>query len=360
MSKASGDKDKLRNRAINYISSCGITENARKNIKTKFKNISDKTGKYNVPKELFLDRVSRKSRALIPYRTVIKNNIGKKELESFASGITVEFVNNDYFDIHNDEFTCWLKTKLGSDENISSIITIKSEGDSSSYIQREAYQKLINMFGIEYIRNNLLRRKNNYNGSKGNEQWDGCIYYSIKGGQQDRILSHDANDVGLFNPAVEYANNTVSLHIDYVLIYFALYSIPENEERNNIIRLIAQELKNAEYDCGNLLDYCHSHPALSLEKNKLMDPIQAKVINITDFAIISGDDSIDITHNEPVNKERFFYDTKMKTILSPANPMNLFWSKHLSNMMQQNFSLEEFFRLQEDIVNRRKKMQDQS
>lgn len=352
--------DNLRNKAIDYLANySGSDATIKKNIKTKFTNISGKTGRYNVPKELFLDRVSRKSRALIPYRTVIKNKLGLKELESFENGVTVEFVNNDYFE-ENNELAITLKGKLGSDGKIASIITIKSEGDSSSAIQREAYQKLLDNFGVQTIKNNLLMRKADYNNSVGNEQWCGFIYYSIKGGQQDKILSHDKGDVGLFNPAVEYANSKVSLHIDYVLIYFALYSIPENSERNQIIKAIADELQKAEYDSGNLLDYCNSHPALTLKKNKLMDPIQAKEINIIDFAKISGDDSLDITHNEPVNKEKFVYDKKMKTILSPANPMNLFWSKHLSNMMQQNFSLEEFFALQEDIVARRKKMQDKS
>lgn len=360
MSKKYSNGDNLRNKAIDYLASFGRNDIEKNNIKTKFKNISGKTGKYNVPAELFLKRVHRCSRALIPYRVVIANKLTKDILNSFENGITVEFVNNDYFDEHSDELTDWLKKRLGSDENVSSIITIKSEGDSSSNIQREAYQKLINEFGgQEEVNKNLIKKNPKYKGSKKNHVWEGFIYYSIKGGQQDTHQSH-TEKLTIFNPAVEYASSTVSLHIDYTLIYFALYSVQERPERNEIINAIAQKLEKAEYDSGNLLDYCNRHPALTLEKNKLMDPIQAKEINIIDFAKISGDDSLDITHNEPVNKEKFVYDKKMKTILSPANPMNLFWSKHLSNMMQQNFSLEEFFALQEDIVARRKKMQDKS
>lgn len=355
MSKVSSDKDNLRNKAIDYLASFGSKDES-KNIKTKFNNISSKTGQYNVPKELFLKRVHRCNRALIPYRIVIANNLTKDILNSFENGITVEFVNNDYFDKHDDDLTYWLKNRLGSDENVSSIISIKSEGDSSSNVQRDAYQKLIHEFGEHGISKNLIKKRDNCKGSKGNHVWEGFIYYSIKGGQQDTLQSH-TKELTIFNPAVEYASSKVSLHIDYTMIYFALYSIPESIERNNMINAIAQELQNAEYDCGNLLDYCHNHPALTLKKNQLVDPIQAKEINIIDFARTSGDDSLDITHNESVNKERFFYDTKMETVLSPANPMNLFWSKHLSNMMQQNFSLEEFFTLQEDIVARRKMLQ---
>ena len=356
MSKATNNKDNLRNIAIDYLASFGNKDES-KNIKTKFMNISGKTGKYNVPKELFLKRVHRCNRALIPYRVVMENKLTESMLNSFENGITVEFVNNDYFDAHNDELTDLLKRKLGSDENVSSIITIKSEGDSSSNVQRDAYYKLKDKLGEQGINNNLIKKRDTYKGSKGNHVWEGYIYYSIKGGQQDTFQSH-SKELTIFNPAVEYASSKVSLHIDYTMIYFALYSIPEDSERNNMINAIAQELKNAEYDRGNLLDYCNNHPSLTLKKNQLMDPIQAKEINIIDFALTSGDDSLDITHNESVNKEKFVYDTKMQTILSPANPMNLFLSKHLSNMMQQNFSLEEFFALQEDIVARRKKMKE--
>ena len=44
---------------------------------------------------------------------------------------------------------------------------------------------------------------------------------------------------------------------------------------------------------------------------------------------------------EAVNKEKFYWDNKRKTVLSPARPTNLFWSYHLSNMMQQNYNLDE-------------------
>ena len=49
-------------------------------------------------------------------------------------------------------------------------------------------------------------------------------------------------------------------------------------------------------------------------------------------------------------------DKAKKCILSPARPTNVFWSKHLSNMMQQNFSLDEYFRHEEEILTRRKRM----
>jgi hypothetical protein len=63
---------------------------------------------------------------------------------------------------------------------------------------------------------------------------------------------------------------------------------------------------------------------------------------------------LDFTHDEAVNKEKFYFDNSKKCILTPTRPNNIFWSKHLSNMMQQNFSLDEYFKHQEEIVAKRK------
>ena len=105
-----------------------------------------------------------------------------------------------------------------------------------------------------------------------------------------------------------------------------------------------------------MLDYCNNHPCLLLEKGKLYDPIQVEKINITDFSIDDKNDirSLDIAHDEAVNKDKFYFDKKHNCILTAARPMNIFWSTHLSNMMQQNYSLNEYFINEERIVKKRK------
>lgn len=95
-----------------------------------------------------------------------------------------------------------------------------------------------------------------------------------------------------------------------------------------------------------------------MKRGELFDPIQVSPIYIEDFAIDDkGDErNIDFTHDEAVNKDIYYWDEYRNTILSPARPTNVFWSKHLSNMMQQNFSLQEYFEHQEKIVERRNEL----
>ncbi len=358
-------KKQLRNVAINYLRNFGSTEEEKTKINTKLKNICGKTGQYNVPDQLFQKRTHRKNRVLISWKTVKKNNLTLQQLETFSGGVVVEFINEDFF--HNDDDSQSLfnvlKGRLGSDEIVSSIISIRNEdGGSSSQISRNAFEKL--KVEVPDYEDNFIKRKPDVVSSGiGNDKWEGYIYYSIKGGQQDIILSHsDAPFPQLFNPACEFANEDICLDIDLVLAYFAIFSIDKNldnfdkKEHDTLLNNIKQELKNSEYDGGNLLDHCINHPCLLLEKGKLFDPIQVEEIKILDFSIDNKEDScnLDFTHDEAVNKDNYYFDNKKNCILTPARPNNIFWSRHLSNMMQQNFSLDEYFKHEEKIVKKRK------
>jgi hypothetical protein len=354
-------KSQLRNKAINFLNS--FREDDK--IRTKLVNVCGKTGQYNVPNELFQKRTSRKNRVLISWKTVNKNGLTLEQLKTFSGGVVVEFINNDYFQEDNDKKPLFslLKEKLGSDDIVSSMISIRNEdGGSSSQIARNAFEKLNEHF--PNWKELIIKRKNNISNpvNIGNEKWKGYIYVYIAGGQQDVIKSH-TNDELLFNPACEFANEEICLDIDLVMLFFALHSIdremiPENQKEilKNLLEYISIELKKSEYDSGNLLDYCQNHPCLILENGKLFDPIQFEQINIIDFAIDNKEDSrnLDFTHDEAVNKEKFYFDNNKKCILTPTRPNNIFWSKHLSNMMQQNFSLDEYFKHQEEIVAKRK------
>lgn len=357
------EKEELRRKVITFLSHFG---NGNK-IHTKLVNICGKTGKYNVPDELFQKRTHRKNRALISWKTVKKNKLTLKQLKSFSGGIVIEFINEDYFQKDKNPKSLFniLKTKLGSDEIVSSMISIRNEdGGSASSTARIAFNRLVEE--IPDYKNHLIKRKPNIKSKGiGNDKWEGYIYYSIKGGQQDKIESHTTKPFPqLFNPACEFANETVCLDIDLVLAYFAMFSIdkatlddPKKIEYDNLFENIKQELKKSKYDFGNLLDdYCNNHPCLLLEPGKLFDPIQVEQINIADFLIDNKEDplNLDFTHNEAVNKERYYFDKTKNCILTPSRPNNIFWSRHLSNMMQQNFSLDEYFKHEENIVLKRK------
>ena len=368
------NKDKLRNRAINFLSGFG------ENIKAKLTNISGKTGQYNVPDELYQKRTHRKNRVLISWKVVKKNGLTIEQLESFSGGVAVEFVNEDYFLEENQENPVFveLKNRIGSDERVSAIITIRSEsGSSSSAVQRRWFQELLNNTEVKYRGQTVLINESNYKnyavrqirpGGIGNDKWDGFLYVSIRGGQQDTIGTHDEVHT-LFNAACEFANPSVSCDLDLVMIYFTLASVDEGSleaDRQVLCRWLKSEIEkvlaSAEYESdaytGNLYDYCVNHPSMKMVPGRLYDPIQVEAISIFDFNIKNKHDlrNLDFTHDEAVNFDNYYWDTKQKTILSPARPTNVFWSKHLSNMMQQNYSLDGYFAHEEQISIRRKSL----
>ena len=368
------DNRQLKNKIFNFLGKFG------KNIKTKFSNICGKTGRYNVPTELYQKRTSRKNRALISWKAVKENNLTIDKLNTFEGGVVVEFLNNDYFDEDNfsNETFNELLNRIGSDDNVSAIISFRSEsGSSSSAVPREAFKKFLNNKKIMYKGKEIYINEDNYRdyalvqsgtGGTGNEKWNGFLFVSIKGGQQDTIETHKGKILTLFNPACEYAGNDVCLDIDLVLCYFALKSISLNnltEKDKLVYKKLIEETESVlstkhyaidDYD-GTLLDYCINHVSLKVRNNELTDPIQVKQITIDSFNISNnGPNSVDLTHDEAVNKDKYYWCEERKCILGPARPTNLFWSYHLSNMMQQDFSLKEYFEYEQSIHDLREKL----
>lgn len=351
----------LKNEGINFLKSFFYNVEDQNSIEEKFKNISGKTGSYFVEDFLFQQRTARKNRSLIPFEHIINNNLTYNELNSFENGIVVEFVNNDFFDQlelpenRQHEIFKKLKNKLGSDENVSAIITIRSTGVSSSQTQRIAYERLKKYLKENNIieKENLIQRKNEYKKTRGigvgNHKWKGFIYYNISGGNHETLFSHSnfkKEEGSLFNPFVEAANESISLDITLVLIYFAFFSIPTDRRCFTWYEIVSKYddfLKTRNYDSGSLYDYVSSHICLTYEKGILIDPIQFEPILIEDFAIKKRTaNSLDIAHQIAVEKQSYIYDQSQKMLLTPARPQNFFWLKHLSNMMQQNFSLEDY------------------
>lgn len=199
---------------------------------------------------------------------------------------------------------------------------------------------------------------------------NGFLYISIKGGQQDTIETHKGKELKIFNPACEYANEEVILDLNLVLAYFALLSIDKNvlevknlTERYNIIKQkLELVLSQIEYNLpdfsGNLYEYCSKHYSTNVQEGYLYDPIQLKQICIEDFSDKDRNEgSLDLTHNEAVEKCIFYWDNQRNCLLSPARPTNLFWSFHLSNMMQQNYTLKEYIEQEKSRYLKRQKLQ---
>jgi hypothetical protein len=330
-------------------------------ILEKFRNINGKTSQYDVPDELFQKRTSRSNRVLLRWKVLKKNKISLQQLQTFYGGVCVEFVNEDFYEVSNksiEEFN-YLVTKIGSDEKISAILTFRNEdGDSGSSKARNSYQKYFSEPGVEY---SPIKRNSNikYVGKGDNSVWEGNYYYSIKGGSQDSFESHlDLDSPTLFNPAVDYANELVCLDIDITMSYFALHCFDLDRSKilnfNRLISEIEDYLKSREYFESNLLSYCKNHYSLKWGNGYLIDPIQLKKMSIEDFKTTGFDDSSVVCHDEAANKYNFYFDNKQNFILSPARPTNFFWAKKLSNMMQQNFSLDEYFKEEENRYLNRK------
>lgn len=370
------DKNQVRLDALNYI---GAFDHK---IETKFSNICAKTGQYDVPSELFQKRTPRKNRVLLPWKAVKANRLTLDQLETFYGGVAVELVNDDYFAPENqgDPVFRELIHRIGSNQKVSAVISIRSEsGSSSSAVQREFFSRLINNTCIEYNGNTVTLNSENYmdfalsrisKGGVGNEKWAGFLFVSIRGGQQDTIETHRGKELLIFNPACEYASPQVCVDLDLIMSYYALLSIDPDmltdRQRHDydlhfstILRNVEQALAESYYSndtyVGNLLDYAQGHPSVKMIRGQLTDPIQIERIRIMDFAVDNKDDprNLDFTHDEAVNIGRYYWDSEKKTILSPARPTNVFWSKHLSNMMQQNFSLSGYFAHEKAISQRR-------
>lgn len=338
-------------------------------IEEKFKNLAGKTAQYKVPTKFFQKRTSRENRVLIPWKVVKNNQLTIKHLETFFGGVCVEFVNYDFIKSENinDEVFKFSKNKLGFDGLISSMISFRTEsGDSGARISRKSYNefvKLIKEGELKLELEPLVRDKTvKYSGKGDNSVWKGNFFCGIKGGTQKSILSHygtslkkvekaivsdQITDQLIFNPATEYANKQICNDITIQMSFFAMHCYDINKDNYENFDLIKKEcqkyLIQRNFDDGNLYEYCIQHPSLKFGNGILIDPIRFKKISINNFKGEGKADSVVLSHNEAANKDLFYFDETNQYILSPARPMNLFWSTHWSNMMQQDNKIEEFW-----------------
>jgi hypothetical protein len=341
-------------------------------VREKFNNLNGKTSQYGVPNMLFQKRTSRTNRVLLSWKTLYSNNMSLEHLRTFYGGVCVEFVNEDFLNpsYSENEVYNYLKERIDSDEKISAIVTFRTEdGDSGAAIPRSSYKtfmakKAMGELDFEFspIKRNPLV---SYKGKGDNSVWEGNTYYSIKGGDQTSIESHTGiKDQLLFNPATDYANEQVCIDMDITMSFFVLHCHDIDEELKDIVVVLKKEakayLETRNYDEGNLYEYCINHPTLKFGDGILVDAIQLNPISIQNFKTSGEENSSVICHNEAANKELYYFDSIQNCILSPARPTNLFWSTHLSNMMQQNFNLEEYFEKENERVSKRQELMGNS
>lgn len=337
-----------------------------KGLNEKFININGKTARNDVPKELYTDRTPRTNRVLLAWK-VIKDNPALQSIANlnlFKSGICVEFRNREFNEVETHFHTLKeeLQKRLGSDENVSSIWTIRDDQDTEGGILKDMLIEnnylLLKRFNSSKIKR--VQQKGNKYHHIGNHNWKGKYFYSIKTGfnKRKQMTSHKMNKPSLFNPANEYANDSVCNHIYFVLTYFALhcydiFTFIKNDVNlfNSIVYLRIQlrsKLSSISYCGNNLLDYCNNEYFLSpdsCDSIVLIDPISTQNISIQNFGLAAERNrSIELCHFEPASNNRFENCTT-HGILSPARPDNLFWGFRESNLFQQTYTLEEYFKL---------------
>jgi hypothetical protein len=342
-------------------------------IITKFNNINGKTAIGDVPPELFQKRTSRTNRVLLPFKVIKNNQLEISKLNSFAGGVCVELVNYDLIDPTNFEYEGFtdLLSKIGSDELVSAMISFRSEeGDSGANAARSSYSEIMEKIVNGEIDINLIPIERDdtkvWSGKGDNSVWKGNFFAGIRGGQQTGIESHkQLGEQLLFNPAIEYANPLVCEDINLVLSYFALHCHDiseggdvkiENETIEHIKKDIEDYLKSRQYNGCNLLDYCMKHPSLFVGEGVLIDPIQFKKISINFFNKNKANkmDVMNLCHDESVDKKRIYFDNQQQCLLTPARPNNFFWATNLSNMMQQNYTLKEYYQEEDERYRKRK------
>lgn len=386
-------------------------------IYEKVKNIEQKTGRYDVPTELFQQRTSRTGRVLISLSTVIKNKLTIKNLEYFEGGVVVEFVNDDYLDYlekrSESPVASELLNRIGSDDKVSSMISFRGiDGRSSGALPKRSYEAFLEHWKsnpilvkgsnihpefetedqekLKFENYRIIRKDDGTkldNINNGNDKWEGFLYVSVKGGDKETISSHsldkkDRKRCYLFNPAREYANEEVCNDILLVLLYLIMHSfdLGDREENSELLKEIEDQLKETAYketeneDTFTLFDYC-KEKLNCIKDDDLVDPLTKEEIKFEYFAYNIGktetlnlgtdespfkvdwDCSIDVAHREAAKFQKFYVDDIRKTILTAARPTNLFWAFHTSNMIQQNFTMEELLDIIK-LLNRKHSQED--
>ena len=98
---------------------------------------------------------------------------------------------------------------------------------------------------------------------------------------------------------------------------------------------------------------------MTFQKGVLFDLIKVSEISVEDFNQdwdFNNPKCVGMCHNEATNKNIIKFDKTNSYIVSATRPTNMFWSYQSSNMLQQSYTLEEFFKLEEERVKRRKNL----
>lgn len=309
-------------------------------------------------------RISQDSRILIPYTIITMNNLSIQNLDTYINGIVIDLPFQDYLHIQNkqyeelNEIEKYMLSNIGSNNNVSCILTITNSYSGGSY----TLQQLLYIFK-QHIQNNHwkpVKRNTDYTKDiyKGNEKWEGHYYYRICGGSNKiQEISHpneSDKDYQIFTTYKSFMNGNkyiydVKASLYYQLLYFEDIEeyIHNNDDLQQFRSFLYSHLQNSVYLEKNVIDWFDYNKIFLVENNIVYSPTLIEPLRIDKI------ETIQISHNEAIVKQKIYYDTNMKTIVSDYRPGNLFWDYKLGNMQQQDFTIVEFWKSIEDRYNKR-------
>ena len=311
-------------------------------IQTKLKNI-DKAGTEG---PCTTKRVSQSSRISIPYENVKVLSVA--QLATHEAGAIIRLPYDTYEEIRDkterNELEEHLLNNIGGNGIVSCFICMtKEDGYSGSsdlrvqYKRFEEEKKLKNWTPIK-------RTGDGKNVNKGNDKWSGHYYYKISGGQQDSILSHPDKEDQMFTTYKGFMStkkviNDVKACLIYSLLHcYDMCDVIPAEQLVKHKQNLEEYLKRTNYMGKSCYELTR---ALGTIKNgQLYSPINCERLSVKMF---ETEKMINISHNEAVCKNKIYFCENNQVMLSDYRPGNLFWDTHLSNMQQQDFTIEEYW-----------------
>jgi len=313
-------------------------------IQTKLTNI-DKAG---VEGPCTTQRVSQSSRISIPYENV--KGFSVAQLATHAGGVVIRLQYDKYEEIRDNpernELEEHILNNIGGNRVVSCFICMtKEDGYSGSselrvqYKRFEEEKKIKKWTPIKRICHHGDTDKN-----KGNEKWSGHYYYKISGGQQDSILSHPDKEDQMFTTYKGFMStkkviNDVKACLIYSLLHcYDMCDVIPHELLVKYKQNLEEYLKRTNYmgkSCYEL-----TRVLGTIKNGQLYSPINCERLSVKMF---ETEKMINISHNEAVCKNKIYFCESNRVMLSDYRPGNLFWDTHLSNMQQQDFTIEEYW-----------------
>jgi hypothetical protein len=306
------------------------------NYRTKIDKIS--IASYDSSAIISLKRISRHMRTYMYYSDFMqlyKDNKNDFEIikhldKIMLNGLIIVLLNEDIFSVVEckNDIDKFVFDRIGSDNNISSIILIK-RCHNNKFINLETILEKFNILKEKYKWKVIEKIKKD---NSGNEKWRNHYAISTKGGEQYGKIE---GEIQLANNISEYCNIEISKIIKYYMVYYMFHSIDSEEF------LVDNNKKNSKQYIILFDTFCKLKNIV-LDNDKFIENGYLKCF-ISGFPISYSDfekEQIQLCHIEPVSKSKIRYD-KIYGILCSHHYNNLSWGFKIANMLQLDNSIED-------------------